>query len=109
MTDRPLTVKEFADFWGVNPKTVYAWCNTWPNGEVGVGWFKGKVKRVKLLTAQGAKPIKFTQTPRRLLLTGLPAACPDKTVGVSVFQIDCVSKPTRKMGIHADSNAVWFS
>ena len=91
-----------------NARTAYAWCNTWPNGEVGVGWFKGKVKRVKLLTARGAKPVKFTQTPRRLLLTGLPKACPDKTVGLSVLQIDCVTRPTRKMGIHAESNGVWF-
>ncbi len=91
-----------------NSKRVFAWCNTWPNGEVGIGWFKGKVKRVKLLTAQGAKPVKFAQTPRRLLLTGLPKACPDKTVGVSVFQIDCVSKPSRKMGIHAENQVVWW-
>ena len=92
-----------------DPKRVFAWCNTWPNGEVGLGWFKGKVKRIKLLTAQGPKPVKFTQTPRRLLIHGLPKACPDKTVGVTVMQIDCATWPTRIMGIHAEANNVWWS
>ncbi|HDZ19830.1 hypothetical protein LCGC14_0321210 [marine sediment metagenome] len=93
---------------GRNPKRVFAWCNTWPNGEVGMGWFKGKVKRVKLLTPQGAKPVKFTQTPRRLVITGLPKACPDKAVGIAILQIDCASRPTRKMGIHTENAVVWW-
>ena len=90
-----------------DPKTAYAWCNTWPNGEVGMGWFKGKVKRVKLLTAQGAKPCKFKQEPRRLLISGLPRTCPDKTLGIAVLQIDCATKPSRGMGTHADGPGHW--
>ena len=36
----------------------------------------GKVKRVKLLTPQGAKSVKFTQDASRVVISGLPRACP---------------------------------
>ncbi len=98
---------------GVDPKTIYAWCRTWPkDGEVGMGWFKGKVKRVKLLTPDGDKPLKFKQDGRRVVITGLPRACPDKSIGMAVIQMDCDRKPGRLMGVHPereDLNWTWFS
>ncbi len=96
-----------------DPKTAYAWCRTWPKmGDVGIGWFKGKVKRVKLLTPTGAKPVKFRQDRRRVVISGLPRACPDKSVGIAVLQIDCEKKPGRWMSVHTeyeDLDWEWFN
>ena len=93
--------------WTAEGKTAYAWLENWPGKEFGLGRWKGKVKRVKLLTAQGAKPLKFKQEPRRLLISGLPRTCPDKTLGIAVLQIDCATKPSRGMGTHADGPGHW--
>jgi len=96
-----------------DPKRAYAWCRTWPvDGEVGIGWFRGKVKRIRLLTPQGAKAVKFKQEPRRVVITGLPKSCPDKSVGIAALQIDCETKPRRWMGVHTDLgdlNWEWFN
>ncbi len=97
---------------GRDPKTAYAWCRTWPaDGEVGIGWWTGKVNKITLLTPQGAKPVKFKQYPKRIVITGLPTACPDRSVGIAVLQFDCASKPRRWMSVHPgveDLNWSWF-
>ena len=93
---------------GIDPKTVYMWMRTWPNGEIGIGWFKGKIKSVKLLTPTGSTKVKFMQDERRVVLKDLPMVCPEKAVGVAVFEIKCDRKPERKMGIHATNCAQWW-
>jgi len=93
--------------WTVDGKRVYAWVKNWPGTEFGIGRWKGKVKSVKLLTAQGAKPVKFKQEPRRLLISGLPRTCPDKALGVAILQINCASKPSRGMATHTEAAGHW--
>jgi alpha-L-fucosidase len=92
-----------------DPKTAYAWCRNWPKQrEVGIGWFKGKIKRVRLLMPQGTKAVNFTQDGSRVIISGLPKACPDKSVGIAVLQIDCEKKPGRWMSIHPEyGNLEW--
>ena len=94
--------------WTCQGNTAFAWLRCWPGTNVGIGWFKGKVKRVKLLTPQGARPVKFKQGPRRLVVSGLPRTCPDKAAGVAVLQINCASKPARGMGIHTANDSRWW-
>ena len=93
--------------WTLEGKTAYAWLRNWPGKEIGIGRWKGKVKAVKLLTPQGVKRVKFKQEPRRLLITGLPRTCPDKTLGIAILQIDCATKPSRGMGTHVEGPGHW--
>ena len=94
--------------WTCQGKTAYAWLRCWPGTNLGIGWFKGRVKSVKLLTPQGSKRMSFKQEPRRLVVTGLPRTCPEKAANIAVLQIDCASKPTRRMGIHTDNAEKWW-
>ncbi|MHC4563876.1 MAG: alpha-L-fucosidase [Planctomycetota bacterium] len=93
--------------WTVEGKTAYAWLINWPGREFYLGRWKGKVKSVKLLTPKGAVKLKFEQQPRRLAISGLPRACPDKSVGIAIVQITCASKPSRGMATHAEAAGHW--
>jgi len=52
--------------------------------------------------------VSFEQERRRLVVTGLPRTCPEKAAGIAVLQIDCASKPSRRMGIHTDNAEKWW-
>lgn len=91
-----------------DPKVAYMWFRTWPNGEIGVGWFKGKVKKIELLTPTGSMKVKFKQDARRLKLLDLPMKCPEKAVGVAVVKVTCETKPMRPLGIHAFNKVRWW-
>jgi len=93
--------------WTVEGNRAYAWLKNWPGTEFGIGRWKGRVKSVKLLGPKGATRLKFKQEPRRLLISGLPETCPDKTLGVAVLQIDCASRPSRGMATHAAAAGHW--
>ncbi len=97
---------------GKDEKIAYAWMRTWPvDGEVGIGWFRGKVKTITLLGPRSQTPVKFTQKGQRVVITGLPKTCPDKSVDMAVLKFECTSKPDRWMGVHVDLddlNWTWF-
>ncbi|MEI6085544.1 MAG: alpha-L-fucosidase [Verrucomicrobiota bacterium] len=78
-------------------RTVYYWCKHWPgDGQIVIAGLRTKVKRITNLTLR--RPVKFTQTGQRLVMTGLPRACPDKLCGVTIFKLECATKFRHVLG-----------
>jgi alpha-L-fucosidase len=80
-----------------NGRTVYYWCKYWPSdGQLVIGGIRSRIKRITNLTLD--TPIPFTQQGERLVITGLPATCPDKIAGVTIFKLECASKFRHLLG-----------
>ena len=76
----------------VKDNTVYHWAWIWPTGgELGFGGLKPKLKSVKLVDS--GKSVEFTQSLRRIRLTGLPLACPDDAAGIGVIAMEFDGPP----------------
>jgi len=93
--------------WTRKGNTAYAWLRHWPGERMSVGFFKGKVKRVRLLTPTGPKTLKFKHDRQRLEIWGLPKTCPDRTVGYAILKIECASRPQRMMVGHYQERPPW--
>jgi len=70
---------------------VYLWTKIWPDGPAGLGGFLTPLKSAKLLGSD--KPLAFEQTDHRILLTDLPAECPDKIANRAVIELEFDEKP----------------
>lgn len=78
-------------------RTVYYWCKHWPGtGDLVIAGLQTKVKRITNLTL--SRPVKFTQQGQRLVMTGLPWACPDRIAGITIFKLECASKFRQRLG-----------
>ncbi len=76
----------------VSGKKVYFWDRIWPHqGWMSLGGFMTPLKSVKLL--RDGTPVKFEQKGQRIILKDLPAECPDKIAGVTVFELEFDSEP----------------
>ena len=75
---------------------LYWWVASWPRTGFALGGLKMKVRRISY--ADTGKPIRFEQSPNRLVLKGLPKTGPDKTVGVTVLKLECASEPRQELG-----------
>jgi alpha-L-fucosidase len=104
--------------WTLKGKTAYFWCDRWPGIDPASNWryVKGgaleqkrapgvemaiggiKTKLVKASLLASGKPIKFEQFKDRIVLYGLPAACPDKVASVGVLKLEFQSKPRQVLG-----------
>ena len=76
--------------WTRKGKDHYFWVYNWPGETLAIGGLRTKVKSVQLLP--DGKPLRFTQESRRLLIKGLPKACPDKAVQIPVLKINFAGK-----------------
>jgi len=94
--------------WTRKGNTVYAWLRHWPGERMSVGYFKGKVKRVRLLTLAGPKPLKFSHEKQTLRVWGLPRTCPDKDIRYGIVKIECASRPQRTMAGHYAEKPPWM-
>lgn len=65
--------------------TAYFHCHRWPGSELAIGGIKNKVLGVRLM---GGPEIKFTQTPDRLILHGLPEKAPNPHTTVIELSLD---------------------
>jgi len=88
--------------WTVSGRTAYCWCTRWPGTTACLGGLKCRVKRVTLL--DGGRPVRFRQTRTRLLLSGLPARCPDRVARVAVLKIECDRRPKQFLGFAHESD-----
>jgi len=95
--------------WTRKGNTAYAWLRHWPGERMDLGFFKGKVRRVRLLTPSGPRAVKFTQAKQTLSIWGLPKTCPDKTVGYAILKIECASRPQRMMAGHYQEAPAWLT
>ncbi len=83
--------------WSLKGKNAYYWCDKWPgNGELVIGGLRTRVKRITNLSTR--KPVRFTQSGQRLVMTGLPRKCPDKVAGVTVFKLSLAGKFRHVLG-----------
>ncbi|MCY2925459.1 MAG: alpha-L-fucosidase, partial [Planctomycetota bacterium] len=76
--------------WTRKGKDCFFWVYNWPGETLAIGGLRTKVKSVQLLP--DGKPLRFTQESRRLLIKGLPKACPDKAVQIPVLKINFAGK-----------------
>ena len=76
--------------WTRKGKDHYFWVYNWPGETLAIGGLRTKVKSVELLPT--GRPLRFKQEPRRLLIHGLPKACPDKVVQVPILKINFAGK-----------------
>ena len=83
--------------WSLKGKTAYLWVDKWPGaGEVVLGGIRSKVLGVTNLTTR--KRVTFRQSGERVVLSGLPAACPDKVAGVTVFKLRLATRLKQILG-----------
>jgi alpha-L-fucosidase len=82
--------------WTVKGNTAYYWCARWPGKELAIGGLKTKLLSASLLA--NGKPLAFDQDKDRLVIKGLPAACPDKVAGISVIKLEFARPPKQVLG-----------
>jgi alpha-L-fucosidase len=82
--------------WTRTGNVAYFWCSRWPGKEIALGGFQTKLRKASFLTT--GKPIAFWQKGDRLVMTGLPKACPDKIAGVAVIKMEFAGTPKQELG-----------
>lgn len=82
--------------WTRKGKVLYYWVTRWPGNELAIGGLRGKLKKAVLLP--DGKPLTFTQTKDRLVIQGLPKACPDKIASVAVIRMEFTTVPKQVLG-----------
>ena len=83
--------------WSVKGKTAYYWCTRWPGRELAIGGLKSRVISASVVGMPGRK-VRISQARDRLVLSGLPEACPDKIAGVAVLKLRFKSTPRQELG-----------
>lgn len=81
--------------WTVKGRVGYFWVIRWPGGNLGIGGLKTKVLQVTDLASQ--RPVRFEQTPERLVLKGLPRKSPDSVAQMAVYRIQFSGIPRQDM------------
>jgi len=82
--------------WTRKGNTLYFWCTRWPGKELAIGGLTEKLKSARVLP--NGKPLAFTQKKDRLVISGLPASCPDKVAGVALIEMEFRKVPQQKLG-----------
>jgi alpha-L-fucosidase len=82
--------------WTLKGKTAWFWTGRWVGSEIAIGGLTAKVRRVSSLDT--GREAAFTQSGERLVITGLPARCPDRILGVAVLKLEFVSPPRQVLG-----------
>ena len=83
--------------WTRRGATGFFWLtSTWPEETFSIGGLRTRVKSVALLPDE--TPLRFTQTPDRLVIKGLPKRCPDRDCGVGVLKLHFAGKPRQRLG-----------
>jgi alpha-L-fucosidase len=82
--------------WTLAGTTAYYWTGRWVGKEMVIGGLKTKVKRITLLDTGAV--VAFEQSTDRLVMRGLPAACPDPEIGYAVFKMEFEKKPRQVLG-----------
>jgi alpha-L-fucosidase len=82
--------------WTRKGKTLCFWCTRWPGRTLSIGGLTGKLTSARLFPKGRLLP--FKQTDNRLVLSGLPHACPDKIAQVAVVQMEFKRIPQQHLG-----------
>ena len=82
--------------WTRKGNTMYFWCSRWPGRELAIGGLTERATRIRLLG--GAKDLPFEQTDNRLVIRGLPEACPDRIAQIAVLELTFKKIPGIRLG-----------
>jgi len=82
--------------WTLKGKTAYFWTGRWVGSEIVIGGLTAKVRRVTSLDT--GREATFTQRGERLVITGLPARCPDRTLAIAVLKLEFATPPRQVLG-----------
>jgi alpha-L-fucosidase len=82
--------------WTRKGHVMYYWVTRWPGRDLAIGGLTEKLVSARLLPA--GRRLSFEQTDDRLVLHGLPAACPDKLVGVGMIAMKFKAIPKQNLG-----------
>ena len=80
--------------WTLKGKAAYFWCPVWLGTELVIGGLNAKVKKVTMLGT--GKAVRFKQAKERLILSGLPAKCPDRVTQLAIFKIELATRPRQE-------------
>jgi hypothetical protein len=64
--------------------------------EIVIGGLKTRVKRISVLGT--GDEVAFEQSSNRLIMRGLPAACPDGILGYAVLKLEFEKRPRQALG-----------
>ena len=70
----------------MDEKFIYGVNHIWPSG--GTMGFGGWMEAPKSITLMDGTPVEFEHRGHRILLKNLPAECPDKIAGLTVFRLE---------------------
>jgi len=82
--------------WTRRGNTLYFWCHQWPGTELAIGGLTSRVTHARLYP--NGKSLPFEQTDDRLVIRGLPQACPDKVAGIAVVELRFTTVPRQILG-----------
>jgi alpha-L-fucosidase len=82
--------------WTRRGTTLYFWCTRWPGRELAIGGLTEKLVRARLYP--NGKSLPFLQSGNRLVIGGMPAACPDPIAGVALVELQFRAVPAQKLG-----------
>ncbi len=82
--------------WTLKGRTAYFWSHRWPGTELTIGGLQTPLKRASYL--DGGDEIEFEQTDDRLVLNGLPEACPDELASICVLKMEFEDPPRQVLG-----------
>ncbi len=71
--------------WTRKGDTYYYWCSRWPGTELAIGALHGTLHAARLYPDGPALP--FTQEKDRLVISGLPAECPDPIAQTAIIAL----------------------
>jgi alpha-L-fucosidase len=91
--------------WTRRGNAFYFWCSLWPGRELAIGGLTAKLTRVRLFPR--GKPLPFDQSNDRLVIRGLPRACPDRVAGVALLELTFGGVPRQRLGVSCRPVGPW--
>lgn len=73
--------------------TAYFWIFRWAGKQISISNVTSRLQSVRIYP--NGKPLPFTQQDGRLIISGLPATCPDKGLNVTVLEMKFKEEPRR--------------
>ncbi len=83
--DRVPSIISATGNWTRKGDKYYYWCSRWPGTELAIGALYGTLAAARLYPDGPALP--FRQTDDRLVISGLPAECPDPVAQTAIIEL----------------------
>jgi alpha-L-fucosidase len=94
--DRVASLTSATGNWTRKGNRYFYWCSRWPGREIALGALTGKLASARLFPSGPRLP--FSQTGDRLVISGLPAECPEPVNQVAVLELRFRTAPRQFFG-----------